>query len=199
MSRASGSCPSFLRTNPPTTCRVSLQGTFCVLVCPNDTKKVPTEFVEFLTDEVCYTAKWLKSSVERLSGKYSARVMVAYALRYGEHHLPHGFVRRRMALHQSASARTHWTRTSQASQLKSDPRRRLLRPQERLPLAVATEGLPALEDGLRLIQALAHRRDLGAAERRAARAAAVSPWQELKPQLRYCGLSVGKDHWGGRH
>src|SRR5215217_3651695 len=66
--------------------------------------------------------------VERLSGKYSARVMVAYAVRHGEHHLPHGFVRRRMALHQSASARTHGTRTSQASQLKSDPRRRLLRP-----------------------------------------------------------------------
>src|SRR5215217_6862620 len=54
--------------------------------------------------------------------------MVAYAVRHGEHHLPHGFVRRRMALHQSASARTHGTRTSQASQLKSDPRRRLLRP-----------------------------------------------------------------------
>src|SRR5215216_4068999 len=87
-------------------------------------------------------------SLERLSGKYSARVMVAYAVRHGEHHLPHGFVRRRMALHQSASARTHGTRTSQASQLKSDPRRPLLRPEERLPLAVATEGLSALEDPL---------------------------------------------------
>src|SRR5215217_2180785 len=74
--------------------------------------------------------------------------MVAYAVRHGEHHLPHGFVRRRMALHQSASARTHGTRTSQASQLKSDPRCRLLRPEERLPLAVATEGLSALEERL---------------------------------------------------
>src|SRR5215216_5291692 len=118
--------------------------------------------------------------------------MVAYAVRHGEHHLPHGFVRRRMALHQSASARTHGTRTSQASQLKSDPRCRLLRPEDRLPLAGATEGLPALENGLGLVQALAHRRDLGAAERRAARAAAVSPWQEPEPQRRDRGLSVAK-------
>jgi len=32
------------------------------LVCPNDTGKVPTEFVELLSDAVCYPAKWLKSS-----------------------------------------------------------------------------------------------------------------------------------------
>jgi putative transposase len=37
------------------------------------------------------------------------------------------------------------------TQLKSDPQRRLLRPEERLPLAVATEGVPALEDRLRLV------------------------------------------------
>jgi hypothetical protein len=32
------------------------------LVCPNDTKKVSRAFVERLTDAVCSTAKWLKSS-----------------------------------------------------------------------------------------------------------------------------------------
>ena len=42
-----------------------------MLVCPNDTQKVPTEFVELLSDAVCYMAKWLKSSQERLSGKYT--------------------------------------------------------------------------------------------------------------------------------
>jgi hypothetical protein len=33
-----------------------------VLVCPNDTKKVSRAIVERLTDAVCSTAKWLKSS-----------------------------------------------------------------------------------------------------------------------------------------
>jgi len=32
------------------------------LVCPNEPQKVPRAFVEGLTDAVCYTAKWLKSS-----------------------------------------------------------------------------------------------------------------------------------------
>jgi hypothetical protein len=39
---------------------------------------------------------------------------------------------------------------------------------------------------------------VGAAERRAARAAAVSPWQEPEPQHRDSGLSVGKDYGSGR-
>jgi hypothetical protein len=34
------------------------------LVCPNDPQKVPRAFVEGLTDAVCYTVKWLKSSLE---------------------------------------------------------------------------------------------------------------------------------------
>src|SRR5215203_5887242 len=38
------------------------------------------------------------------------------------------------------------TGTPQAAWLESDPRRRLLRPEERLPLAVAAEGFPALAD-----------------------------------------------------
>jgi transposase len=82
---------------------------------------------------------------------------VAYAPRHGEQKIPHGSVRRRMALHQPTSSRAHRTRTPQASRLASDPRRRLLRAQKRLPLAVAAEGLPSLEDRLRLVQEMAHR------------------------------------------
>ena len=41
-------------------------------------------------------------------------------------------------------------------------------------MATTAEGLPALEDGLRLVQAVSHRRHLGASERRAARAPAVA-------------------------
>jgi hypothetical protein len=70
--------------------------------------------------------------------KVSAGVMVAYALHYGEQEILYGSVRGRMALHRSASAQSHRTRTPQASWLTGDPRRRFLRLEERLPLAVAT-------------------------------------------------------------
>jgi transposase len=78
--------------------------------------------------------------------------MVAYAPRYGDQEIPHGFVRQRMALHRPTSSRAHRTRTPQAPLLAGDPRRRLLRPKEWLPLAIAAEGLPTLEDCLRLVQ-----------------------------------------------
>jgi hypothetical protein len=77
--------------------------------------------------------------------------MVAYALRYGKQEIPHGSVPRRMALHPPASSRAREARTSQAARLTGDPRCCLLRAQERLPLAVAAEGLPTVEDRLRLV------------------------------------------------
>jgi hypothetical protein len=89
--------------------------------------------------------------VERLSGNSAENMMVAYALRHGKQEIPHGSVRRRMALHQPPSARSGRTRTPQASRPKGDPRRRLLRLEERLPLAVAASRVPALEDRLRLV------------------------------------------------
>ena len=60
--------------------------------------------------------------------------MVTYAPRYGEQEIPHGSVRRPMALHLPASSRAHGTRTPQVSRLASDPRHRLLSAKERLPL-----------------------------------------------------------------
>jgi putative transposase len=67
--------------------------------------------------------------------------MVTYAWRHGEQEIPHGPVRRRMALHRPSPARAHRTRTPQAARPEGDPGRRLLRAQERLPLAVVAEGL----------------------------------------------------------
>ena len=64
---------------------------------------------------------------------------MAYALCYGQQKIPHGSVRLRMVLHPPASSRAHRTRTPQAPRLTNDPRRRLLRARERLPLAVAAE------------------------------------------------------------
>jgi hypothetical protein len=85
--------------------------------------------------------EWLKSSLERLSGKCSAGVMLAYSLRYGEQEIPHRSVRRRMEVHRSASSRVHRTRTPQASRFASHPQRRLLHPKERLPLEAIAQGL----------------------------------------------------------
>src|SRR5215210_4119693 len=142
--------------------------------------------------------EWLKSSVERLSGKCAGGVMVAYALRYGEQEIPHGSVRRRMALHPLASSRTRGARTPQASRLAADPGCRLLRAKERLSLATSAEGLPALEDRLRLVQEMAHRWDLEEPERRAARGLARTAWQGSQAQRGDSGLSVGQDHRGRR-
>ncbi len=67
--------------------------------------------------------------------------MVPYAPPHGEQEIPYRSVRHRMALHQPASSQAHRTRTPQASRPTGDPRRRLLRPKERLPLAHAAAGL----------------------------------------------------------
>src|SRR5688572_28365308 len=104
-----------------------------------------------------------------------------------------------MALYRPASSRAHRTRTPQASWLTSYPRRRFLCAEEWLPLAVAAARLPTLEDRLRLVQAVAHRWDLGATERRAAGAPAFAARQESEPQRRDRGFPVGKDHGSGRH
>jgi hypothetical protein len=99
--------------------------------------------------------------LERLSGKCLAGAMMTYAPCYGEQEIPHGSVRRRMALHPPASSRAHGTRAPQAPWPEGDPERRLLRPKERMPLAVVAEGFPAVEDRLRLVQEVAHRWDVG--------------------------------------
>ena len=69
---------------------------------------------------------------ERLSGKCSSGVMVAYAARHGGQKIPHGSVRQRVALHRSTPSRAGRTGTPQAPRLTGDPERRLLRAQERL-------------------------------------------------------------------
>ena len=53
----------------------------------------------------------IAGGVARRAQVESADPMVAYAPRYGEQEIPHGSVRRRMALHKPASPRAHRTRT----------------------------------------------------------------------------------------
>ena len=91
--------------------------------------------------------------------------MVAYALRHGKQEIPHGSVRRRMEVHPPPSARARQRRTSQVARLTGDPRCRLLHTQKRLSLAALATRLPALEERIRLVQEVAHRRNVGALER----------------------------------
>ena len=55
-----------------------------------------------------------------------------------------------------------------------------------------------MEERLRLVQAVAHRRDVGAPERRAARAPAGTTGQKPQAQRRHSGLPVRQDHGSGR-
>src|SRR5215208_5653526 len=73
------------------------------------------------------------------------------------------------------------TRTPHDPRFAGDPRRPLLRAKERLSLAVAGEGVPTVEDRLRVLQQMAHRWDVGAPEHLAARAATMPPWQGSQP------------------
>jgi hypothetical protein len=123
---------------------------------------------------------------------------MTYAWRHGQQEVSHGSVRRRMALHPSPSSRAHRTRTPQAPRLEGDPRCRLLRPEERLPVTAFAPRVSALEDGLRLVQEVAHRRDLGTLERGAARASTVPPRQGPQAQRGNRGFSVGEDLGGRR-
>jgi hypothetical protein len=88
----------------------------------------------------------------KLCGKYLTDVMVTYAPRHAEQKVPHGSVRPRMELHRSAPSRAHGAGTSQDTRSACGPGRHLLCPKERLPLAAPAEGLPALEERLRLVQ-----------------------------------------------
>jgi transposase len=102
--------------------------------------------------------------------KVLGRRLVTYAVLHGEHQIPHRSVRRGMALHQPAASRAHGTRTPQAPRLEGDPRcRLLLRAEERLPVAAFASRGPALEDSLRLVQQVAHRR---------------GTWERLNAELR---------------
>jgi hypothetical protein len=102
---------------------------------------------------------------------------VTYAVGYGEQEIPYGSVRRRMALHPPTSSRAYRAWAPQASRPEGDPRRRFLRAKEWLPLAMLTEGLPAVEDRLRLVQKVALRRYLRTPECRAASAPTTPAWQ----------------------
>src|SRR5215211_8915933 len=78
-----------------------------------------------------------------------------------EKEIPDGPFRRRMELHRAPLARPRGTRTAENPQPSRDPKRRLLPPQKRLPVAPTAARLPQVAHRLLVLQEMAHRRYLG--------------------------------------
>src|SRR5215211_6215374 len=77
---------------------------------------------------------------------------------YEKEQVPNRSIRYRMGVPQSSpsSPREAKSGTSKATQPAPDPRRGVLCAKERLPLAAFARRLPTLEDGLPLVQEVAH-------------------------------------------
>src|ERR671920_475591 len=91
----------------------------------------------------------------------SGRGMVILYSSTHEKALPDGPLRRRMELHRTSLARTHGAWTTQDPQPTRDPKRHLLPPKERLPVAPTASRLPQVAHRLPLLQEMAHRWYLG--------------------------------------
>jgi len=106
--------------------------------------------------------------------------MVTYALSH-ETKLPHRSLGRRMGPPQPLPPcfKEEGARTPKDTQSTQDLERRLLLAQERMPLAIFAPRLPAVENRLPLVQEVAHRRNLRAAQRGAARVLAEATKEKL--------------------
>src|SRR5215213_710908 len=85
-------------------------------------------------------------------------------VRYSSTHektLPNGPLRRRMELLRAPPARPQGTWTAENSQPSRDPKRHLLPPKERLPVAALAPRLSSMAHRLPLLQKMAYRRYLG--------------------------------------
>src|ERR687895_2820932 len=92
--------------------------------------------------------------------KSGPRVVTRYSSTH-EKTLPDGSIRRRMELHRAPPSRTQRTRTAQDPRSARDPQRRLLPPEERLPVATLAPRLSSMAHRLSLLQKMAHRWYLG--------------------------------------
>src|SRR5918998_4390219 len=88
------------------------------------------------------------------------------------------------------------SRTPEDPHPSPDPKRRLLRLEERLPVAVTSPRVPPLEDRLPLLPPVANQRHLRKTQRGAARAITELFRQEPAAQRGHRRLPVGQDHRG---
>ena len=112
--------------------------------------------------------------------------------------LSDGSFRRRMEPHSAPSPRPRRAWTAQDPRPSRDPKRRLLRPQERLPVAPAPARLPQMAHRLLVLQEMAHRGHLGESQPCHPRAPQSPPEEGPPAERRRGGLSVGEKHRGGR-
>src|SRR5215210_3280101 len=78
-----------------------------------------------------------------------------------EKEIPDGSIRRRMEPHSAPPASPKRARAAQDPQPSRDPRRRLLPPQERMPVAPTASRLPQVAHRLLVLQEMAYGRYLG--------------------------------------
>src|SRR5215203_2975615 len=97
-----------------------------------------------------------KVDLQRLSDKWGGKGSMAYASAHDD--LSHRPFRRRVRTHRASSALHQPERTPQDPRPARDPKRCLLRPEERLSLAAVAPRVPALEERLPLVQEVAHQR-----------------------------------------
>src|SRR5918997_3810580 len=103
-------------------------------------------------------------------------------------------VRRRMEVPGAPCPASEQARTTEGPRRPRDTRCHLLRAQERLPLAAAPKGLPALGDRLLVVRKVARGRDLRAPQRRATRTSAHLLGEGPTSERWYCRLPDDQDH-----
>jgi hypothetical protein len=105
-----------------------------------------------------------------------------------------------MVLHRASSARTQRAWSAEDPQSSRNPKRRLLRPKEWLPMAPASPRLPSMANCLSLLQTMAHREGTWERINRAVRERLrVRLNREIHSQVPEWWIPrVGQDHCGGR-
>jgi transposase len=89
-------------------------------------------------------------------------------------------------------------RPAENSRHPRDPKRRLLRPEVRMPLEAAAQGLSTVGDRLLVVRKMASGWDLGAAQRGAAPTTENPLGKERSSECRHRRLPVGQEHRCGR-
>jgi hypothetical protein len=129
--------------------------------------------------------------------KSGPRRVFRYSSRY-EKTLPDGSFRRRMEIHKASLARTQRLWTTQDPQPSRDPKRHLLPPKERVPVASAPSRFPSVAHRIPLLQTMAHRRNLGKDKPGYPRTP-TGPLEKGSPAQRWrSGFPVGEEYRGGR-
>src|SRR5215210_5379500 len=115
-----------------------------------------------------------------------------------EKEIPDGSFRRRMELHSAPSPCPQRAWTAEVPRPSRDPKRRLLRPKERLPMALAPPRLPSMAHRLLVLQKMAYRWHLGEHQPGHPRTPARAPEKGPSAQRGRGGQPVGQEHRGRR-